>query len=68
MNMVRKIRFPKKKWITDRYYSLHSKYIKKTGSIQQEKKRLKKRGYNARIVKSGGLYALYYGFRKKRKR
>lgn len=57
--MVRKIRFPKKKKIDGKVFTLHSSYIRKTGSIQSEKKRWKKEGYNCRIIESGGHYALY---------
>jgi len=57
--MIRGIRFPKKKKIDGKVFTLHSSYIKKTGSIQNEKMRWRKQGYNIRIVGSGGFYALY---------
>ncbi len=57
--MSRKVRFPKRKRIDGKIFTLHSSYIRKTGSIQQEKKRWKANGYNVRIIHSGGHYALY---------
>jgi len=59
--MARKPRFPLKRKFGGKTFHLHSQYIAGRAKTRAEgqKKRYKKQGYNARIVESGGDYALY---------